>query len=117
MSKELLDCCIELPNIQRIRDESKVDEIVNYQRQQLLNTGHCDFHGVINIHHCQETDRSFLVDGQHRFEALRKLSSTHNVELFVEIEQVDSMEELINNHLVLILLYIIYIYLNLMSKN
>lgn len=98
MSKELLDCCIELPNIQRIRDESKVDEIVTYQRQNLLNTGHCDFHGVINIHHCQETDRCFLVDGQHRFEALRKLSSTHNVELFVEIEQVNSMDQLINNY-------------------
>jgi hypothetical protein len=98
MSKELLDCCIELPNIQRIRDESKVDEIVSYQRQQLLNNGHCDFHGVINIHHCQETDRCFLVDGQHRFEALRKLSSTHNVELFVEIEQVINMDQLINNY-------------------
>ena len=48
MSKELLDCCIELPNIQRIRDDSKVEEIVNYQREQLLNNGQCDFHGVIN---------------------------------------------------------------------
>lgn len=98
MSKELLDCCIELPNIQRIRDDNKVDEIVSYQRQQLLNNGHCDFHGVINIHHCQETDRCFLVDGQHRFEALRKLSNTHNVELFVEIEQVNTMDQLINNY-------------------
>ena len=98
MSKELLDCCIELPNIQRIRDDSKVDEIVKYQKEQLLNKGLCDFHGVINIHHCQETDRCFLVDGQHRFEALRKLSNTHNVELFIEVEQVNNMGELINNY-------------------
>lgn len=98
MSKELLDCCIELPNIQRIRDESKVNEIVNYQREQLLNNGHCDFHGVINIHQCQETDRCFLVDGQHRFEALRKLTNTHNIQVFVEVEQVNSMEKLITNY-------------------
>ena len=98
ISKELLNCCIELPNIQRIRDESKVDEIVNYQRQQLLNNGHCDFHGVINIHQCQETNRCFLVDGQHRFEALRKLTNTHNIQVFVEVEQVNSMEQLINNY-------------------
>lgn len=98
MSKELLNCCIELPNIQRILDESKVNEIVEYQKQQLMNNGQCDFHGVINIHHCRETERYFLVDGQHRFEALRKLSSTHNVKLFVEVEQVNDMEKLIHNY-------------------
>ena len=98
MSKELLECCIELPNIQRIRDESKVEEIIDYQKQRLLHDGYCDFHGVINIHHCQETDRCFLVDGQHRFEALRKLNNMYNVELFVEIEQVNDMKQLINNY-------------------
>jgi hypothetical protein len=98
MSKDLIDCCIEVPNIQRIRDDVKVDQIVEYQKQHLLNNGHCDFHGVINIHHCQETDRFFLVDGQHRFEALRKLSNTHNIKLFVEVEQVDNMEQLKNNY-------------------
>ena len=89
MSKELLNCCIEMPNIQRIRDDDKVNEIIEYQNLQLKITGHCDFHGVINIHHCESNDRYFLVDGQHRFEALRKLSNTHNIELFVEVEQVD----------------------------
>ena len=98
MSKELLDCCIEVPNIQRIRDDDKVDEIVEYQKQQLKMAGYCEFHGVINIHYCENNDRYFLVDGQHRYEALRKLSNTNNIELFVEIEKVDTMENLINNY-------------------
>lgn len=98
MSKDLLKCCIEIPNIQRIRDDDKVKEIIEYQKLLLDITGRCDFHGAINIHYCESNDRYFLLDGQHRFEALRKLSNNYNIELFVEVEQVDTMDNLISNY-------------------
>ena len=41
----LLSYNIQMPNIQRIRDDVKVSEIVLYQSARLKSTGHCNFLG------------------------------------------------------------------------
>jgi hypothetical protein len=68
-SNTLLSFNIEIPNIQRIRDDDKVKDIVAYQQAKLKQNGACNFIGCINIHYCLENLELYLVDGQHRFEA------------------------------------------------
>lgn len=97
MSKDLLNCCIRIPNIQRICDNDKVNDIVDYQNKLLLNNGYCNFQGVLNIQHCRETDECYLIDGQHRLEAIRKLNEKQNIPLFVEVILVDKFEEVVDN--------------------
>ena len=46
-SGQLLSYNIQIPNIQRIRDDAKVGEIVTYQKEFLRKDGACNFIGVI----------------------------------------------------------------------
>jgi len=66
MSKDFLKIVISIPNAQRIRDDDKVNDIVNYQLEQLKTKGYCNIMGLINIHYCKSNNELYLVDGQHR---------------------------------------------------
>ena len=55
MSKDLLSLSLIIPNIQRIIDIDKVNDIVVYQKNELKERGVCNFFGLINIHFCYET--------------------------------------------------------------
>ena len=98
MSKDLLVSSITIPNIQRIRDDCKVNDIIDYQKKQLSSKGDFNFHGVINIHYCKETDDCYLVDGQHRFEAIKILGEQYNIKLLIEVTIVDTLKELTDNY-------------------
>lgn len=95
----LLRFTIELPNIQRIRYDEKVDEIVDYQLKYYINEKEFNFLGVINIHYCVENDTIYLVDGQHRFESAKKLYTlAHDVKIGVECVIVQCIDQLIVNY-------------------
>ena len=98
MSKDLLKFDICIPNEQRIRDDDKVTEIVTYQLSQIKNKGNCNIMGVINIHCCQDTRQLYLVDGQHRYEAIRRINETNNIAIIIEIVYVSDICELKNNY-------------------
>ena len=98
MSKDLLNTSICIPNIQRIRDDDKVADIIEYQKNHLAAKGEFNFHGVINIHYCKETDECYLVDGQHRFEAIKKMREDHNIKIFIEVTCVNTFTELTDNY-------------------
>tara|TARA_B000000475_G_scaffold164112_1_gene132040 strand:- start:130 stop:1197 length:1068 start_codon:yes stop_codon:yes gene_type:complete len=84
------------PNIQRILNQDKVNEIVNYQIEN-LQYDDFNFIGVINIHILNKIN--YLVDGQHRFYALKKLFSLgHNIPIFIEIVVVENYQQLKNNY-------------------
>jgi len=97
-SSKLMTFPIEIPNIQRIRDDDKVSEIVTYQNMKLKQTGSCNFIGCINIHYCAENQDLYLVDGQHRFEAIKQISQTISIPVCVEIVKVDTLVELKENY-------------------
>ena len=103
-SNILMTFPIEIPNIQRIRDDDKVSDIVIYQQGRLKQTGACNFIGSINIHYCAENQELYLVDGQHRFEAIKQISQTVSIPVCVEIVKVNTLAELKENY-------------NMMNKN
>lgn len=98
---ELLKRNIVIPEeIQRIITNHKVDEIVKKQLE-LLKKGLCEqFLGVINIHYCKEREQEYLLDGQHRYEAMKRLYTkhSHNVECFVEYVKVENYVDLKDNY-------------------
>ena len=67
----LVDQIIEVPSIQRILDINKVNEIYNYQDNYYKENNCFNFIGTINIQ-CFN-DNNFLIDGQHRYNAIKKL--------------------------------------------
>ena len=91
---------IDVPNIQRIKDSNKIDDIINYQLNYFKERGIFNYLGTINIHFCDETKLYYLVDGQHRFESLKKMYNEmgHNIDIFVEIVCVKTYEELKSNY-------------------
>lgn len=98
-NKELLNMLIKQPNIQRIIDNKKIDEIIQYQLKHMNeHNGKSNFLGVINLHYYNEN--YYLMDGQHRFMALIKLYKeySHIIDVFVEIVYVDSEIALNNNY-------------------
>jgi hypothetical protein len=97
-SARLTSFNIQIPNIQRIRDDTKVAEIVEYQKSKMKTKGGCNFMGVINIHYCGETRELFVIDGQHRFEAIKLINTTISVPVSVEYVIVDTMTELRENY-------------------
>ena len=50
-SDKLLSYNSQIPYIQRLCDNEKVNDIVVYQSARLKQNGVCNFLGVINIHH------------------------------------------------------------------
>lgn len=97
MSKDFLKLELLMPNEQRILDDDKVKEIVNYQMEKLKNIGWCNFMGLINIHFCIKTNEMYLLDGQHRYEAVRKINETNNIPIVFELVSVNSMDEIKEN--------------------
>jgi hypothetical protein len=78
-SRQLINFNIQIPTIQRIRDDTKVREIVEYQQKKLKEDGVCNFLGVINIHYCEENKNMYLIDGQHRYEAVKIINENINI--------------------------------------
>ena len=91
---------IEKPEIQRIIDNIKVDNIVNFQLDfyKKYNCFNFTASGPINIH--KLSDKYLLVDGQHRLAAIEKLykQHSHNIENYVLIVHINSIEELEYNY-------------------
>ena len=85
---EILNQNIEIPNIQRLRNDNKVQNIVNYQIQFYRERKHWNFLGNININYCKANSKYYLIDGQHRFESLKQLYREHGHDVKIRIELV-----------------------------
>ena len=96
---ELLKYNIITPNIQRILNLDKVNNIVTYQIDYFKNYNLFNILGVINISYNKDNNVYYLVDGQHRYNALEKLYNLgHNPYFFIELVSVNNFEELKNNY-------------------
>ena len=96
----LISETIEIPGIQRIRDDSKINDIIKYQLDFHKKNGRFNLLGVINIHYCTETDTNYLIDGQHRYEAVMVLYNKHghNPKIKIELVKVPKYEDLQENY-------------------
>ena len=96
----LLKYIIEIPNLQRLKCDIKITEIVEYQTKYYKNNGHFNFLGVINIHYDLSTNKYYLVDGQHRYNSLLKLKHNdyNNIEVLIELIKVNNIDSLKENY-------------------
>jgi hypothetical protein len=92
---------LEIPNEQRIKDDDKVKDIIEYQLNYRKENERFNFLGILNIHHLLSDDEYYLVDGQHRYQAIKTLYEDHgygNINIGVELVDVKTREELKENY-------------------
>lgn len=91
---------ISKPEIQRIIDNNKVCDIVNFQLDFFKKHNHFNFSASnpLNLHYYK--DQYWLIDGQHRLAAMNSLYTNHghNIETYVLIVNVNTEEELRSNY-------------------
>lgn len=99
-TKDINVLTIMKPEIQRIIDNSKVEEIIKMQLEYFKEHNHFNLSASspLNIHFYE--NKYWLLDGQHRLSAMEKLYTHygHNIEVYVQIVNVDNYEELKNNY-------------------
>ena len=100
ISKLITNKIIISSEIQRLSDINIVNNIIKYQTEYFNLNGKFNFLGVINIHYCKEKDILFLVDGQHRYEAIKKLHNEmqRDIVIGVELNYVENFVNLKNNY-------------------
>ena len=100
--KNLMNEYIITPNIQRIKDNDKIKDIVKYQSNYYKrdNMQYFNFQGLINIHCCEEDGNNYLVDGQHRYFSVKSLMDIYGDNHLIDIEciQVKTLEEFKENY-------------------
>jgi hypothetical protein len=87
--------------VQRIQNEEQIDEIIKYQMNHKTQYQRFNFLGVINIHYLKSEQKYYLVDGQHRYEAIKCLYKKHGYsddKIAIEIVLVETLEELKANY-------------------
>lgn len=93
---------IRIPTIQRLDDQNKTDEIKKYQLNYYMNgSNHFNFLGTINIHCCKEDKKNYILDGQHRYNAIKELAQFDNFktqQISIEIITVNTKDELKENY-------------------
>ena len=98
--KDLIKLDIKKPEIQRIIDNQKVDDIVKAQLEFYSEKNYFNFNccSPLNIHFLN--DNYWLIDGQHRFKALEDLfyNHKHNILVYVLFIFVDNRKDLENNY-------------------
>ena len=97
----LMGLPVQLPIIQRLKDNNKINEIVKYQEDVFKKTTNFNFIGIINIHCCKEDNKNYLTDGQHRYESIKELINmgyNGNNEVIIEIVIVETKKEYEDNY-------------------
>ena len=77
---------VEIPDFQRILDINKVNQIVEYQKNNYIIENKYKYFGVITICICDE--KKYLIDGQHRYFSMKKLFETYHHDFSCNIEYI-----------------------------
>jgi hypothetical protein len=98
--KDLIHANIAIPNEQRITISDKISDIVKYQDLHFKTKKHFNFLGSININCCLEDNTNYLIDGQHRFAAVKQLfrMNYHREQIKIELVEVKTRREMIDNY-------------------
>ena len=99
-TEKVLTLNVVKPEIQRIIDLNKVQDIIECQLEFHRKNGYFNFNasGPINIHIWD--GKYLLVDGQHRLEALERLynNHSHNISFYINFVKINSQQELEFNY-------------------
>lgn len=98
--KDICTFDIQIPSIQRIKYNNKIEEILHYQETYFKKYKQFNFLGVININYCLENKTNYLIDGQHRYHCIRKLNTLgyENEKIYIEINKVNSINDVKENY-------------------
>jgi len=91
---------IEIPNEQRIKDISKIEDIIEYQESYFKSNNNFNFLGVINVHYCHENKKYYLVDGQHRYHSIKSLTNKgyKKIDIVIELINIDNINQIKDNY-------------------
>ena len=90
---------IIIPYTQRMSDDNKIKEIVDYQMEYKRRHNRYNFLGLLNLNYCIKNGKYYLVDGQHRFNAIQKLVENYeDFKVGIEIVMIENQEDLIENY-------------------
>ena len=97
---ELSKIKLVIPNEQRITIPEKITEIVTFQENNFKSNKCFNFLGSININCCVADNKNYLIDGQHRYNAMKRLQNKGYKNELVKIEMVEvkSYNEVISNY-------------------
>ena len=97
---ELSKIKLVIPNEQRITIPEKITEIVTFQENNFKSNKCFNFLGAININCCVADNKNYLIDGQHRYHAMKRLQNKGYKNELVKIEMVEvkSYNEVISNY-------------------
>ena len=116
-SKNISLFSIVIPNVQRIRDQKKVDTIKKYQIEFFKKHGRFNFQGTIVLNTIDEKIY-YLIDGQHRYFALKALlNEGYMPNAFVHITKVSNEEDIKENYTIINLNTPLPIYPENVDKN
>lgn len=92
----LEDYDIKIPDCQRILDNDKLNNIIEFQKELFIKYGEFKFLGVISV--VNLNDNYFLIDGQHRFNAMKMIYNSsdgkNNFSVYVQMIYVQCIEDL-----------------------
>lgn len=71
---------LEIPTFQRALDEESVYHIMTYITESILR-GKCVALGALDLCRIENLNKLFLIDGQHRYMAIKKLYETKNMNI------------------------------------
>lgn len=79
---------VNIPNFQRLINYNKVKNIIEYQLDHYKKYGFLNFVGMLHINIIKGNNKSYLIDGQHRYLALKELYIQHKIDGFIMIETI-----------------------------
>ena len=97
---DLVRADIQIPDEQRIVLPETVSQIEEYQETHFKKHKHFNFLGTLNINFCQEQNSYYLMDGQHRYSAIKRLhrKQYHNEKVKVELITVPTFNDVLLNY-------------------
>jgi len=98
--KDLVSTPISIPSEQRIIVPETIVEIEEYQETFFKKYKHFNFIGTINVHFCEERNKFYLMDGQHRYTTIMKLYNKqyHNEKVSIELITVPTYQHVLENY-------------------
>ena len=97
---ELVRADIQIPDEQRIVLPETVNQIEEYQETHFKKHKHFNFLGTLNINFCKERNLYYLMDGQHRYSAIKRLRHKYppNEKVKVELITVPTFDDVLQNY-------------------
>jgi hypothetical protein len=101
--KDLVNTNISIPREQRIIVPETINEIEEYQETFFKKHKHFNFIGTINVHFCEEDNKYYLMDGQHRYRTITKLFNKqyHDEKVTIELITVPIYQYVLENYKIL----------------